>query len=77
MVNEVIYFLTLLITKKGKSGAITTLLLELDVNPIQKLIEIAESDEATLDQRINCYEEIAKYTYPRLKSQELRVTPLE
>ena len=53
------------------------LLLELDVNPIQKLIEIAESDEASLDQRINCYKEIAKYTYPRFKSQELRVTPLE
>ena len=49
----------------------------MDVNPIQKLIEIAESDEATLDQRINCYKEIAKYTYPRFKSQELRVTPLE
>ena len=43
----------------------------------KKLIEIAESDEATLDQRINCYKEIAKYTYPRFKSQELRVTPLE
>ena len=53
------------------------LLLELDVNPIQKLIEIAESDEASIDQRINCYKEIAKYTYPRLKLQELRVTPLE
>ena len=53
------------------------LLLELDVNPIQKLIEIAESDEATLDQRINCYKEIAKYTYPRLKLQELWVSPLE
>ena len=49
----------------------------LSCNPIQKLIEIAESDEATLDQRISCYKEIAKYTYPRFKSQELRVTPLE
>jgi len=68
--------------KKGTPNKVTLikaddLLLELGVNPIQKLIEIAESDEATLDQRINCYEEIAKYTYPRLKSQELRVTPLE
>jgi hypothetical protein len=53
------------------------LLLELDINPIQKLIEIAESDEVSIDQRINCYKEIAKYTYPRFKSQELRVTPLE
>ena len=37
----------------------------------------AESDEATLDQRVNCYKEIAKYTYPRLKLQELWVSPLE
>ena len=29
------------------------------------------------DQRINCYKEIAKYTYPRLKLQELWVSPLE
>lgn len=47
------------------------------VNPIQKLIEIAESDEASIDQRINCYKEIAKYTYPRLKLQELWVSPVE
>mgnify|MGYP000004909131 CR=1 FL=1 len=53
------------------------LLLKLDINPIQKLIEIAESDEASIDQRINCYKEIAKYTYPRLKLQELWVSPLE
>ena len=68
--------------KKGTPNKVTLikaddLLLELDVNPIQKLIEIAESDEATFDQRINCYKEIDKYTYPRFKSQELRVTPLE
>ena len=46
------------------------LLLELDVNPIQRLIEIAESAESAIDQKINCYKEIAKYTYPKLKSQE-------
>ena len=68
--------------KKGTPNKVTLikaddLLLKLDINPIQKLIEIAESDEATLDQRINCYKEIAKYTYPRLKLQELRVSPLE
>jgi len=68
--------------KKGTPNKVTLikaddLLLELDVNPIQKLIEIAESDEASLDQRINCYKEIAKYTYPRLKLQELWVSPLE
>ena len=65
--------------KKGTPNKVTLikaddLLLELGVNPIQKLIEIAESDEATLDQRINCYKEIAKYTYPRLKLQELAVS---
>jgi len=64
--------------KKGTPNKITLikaddLLLELGINPIQKLIEIAESDEATLDQKINCYKEIAKYTYPRLKAQELNV----
>ena len=42
-----------------------------------KLIEIAESDQASIDQRINCYKEIAKYTYPRLKLQELWVSPVE
>jgi len=68
--------------KKGTPNKVTLikaddLLLEMDVNPIQRLIEIAESDEASLDQRINCYKEIAKYTYPRLKLQELWVSPLE
>jgi len=68
--------------KKGTPNKVTLikaddLLLELDVNPIQKLIEIAESDEATLDQKINCYKEIAKYTYPKFKSQEIRIAPIE
>ena len=68
--------------KKGTSNKVTLiraddLLLELDINPIQKLIEIAESDDASLDQKINCYKEIAKYTYPRLKLQELWVSPPE
>ena len=68
--------------KKGTPNKVTLikaddLLLELDVNPIQKLIEIAESDEVSIDQRINCYKEIAKYTYPRLKLQELWVSPPE
>ena len=53
------------------------LLIELNVNPIQKLIELAESSEATIDHKINCYKEISKYTYPKFKSQELRVTPIE
>ena len=49
------------------------LLLQLDINPIQKLIELAESDEATIDHKINCYKEIAKYTYPKHKSQDIRI----
>ena len=53
------------------------LLIELDVNPIQRLIEIAESDLTSIDQKINCYKEIAKYSYPKFKSKELRVTPME
>ena len=53
--------------KKGTPNKVTLiraddLLLQLGINPIQKLIEIAESDEASLDQKINCYKEIAKYT---------------
>ena len=68
--------------KKGTPNKVTLiraddLLLKLDINPIQKLIEIAESDEASLDQRINCYKEIAKYTYPKLKSQEFQATIAE
>jgi len=49
------------------------LLLQLGINPIQKLIELAESDEATIDHEINCYKEIAKYTYPKYKSQDIRI----
>jgi len=51
------------------------LLLERGVNPIEKLIEIAESDDSSVEQRIRCWQEIAKYTYPKLKSQELYVEP--
>ena len=53
------------------------ILLDLNVNPIQRLIELAESDETTTDQKISCYKEIAKYTYPKFKAQELRVVPTE
>ncbi|MCS5549907.1 MAG: hypothetical protein NZ811_00115, partial [Gammaproteobacteria bacterium] len=53
------------------------LLIELGINPIQRLLEIAESDLTSIDQKINCYKTIAQYTYPKFKSQELRVTPVE
>jgi hypothetical protein len=52
---------------------VADLLLDLDINPIQELIDIAESDEATIDHKINCYKEIARYTYPKLKSQDIRI----
>ena len=46
------------------------LLFELGINPIEKLINIAESDDISIEQQIRCWQEIAKYTYPKLKSQE-------
>jgi len=49
------------------------LLLQLDISPIGKLIELAESDLATIDQKISCYKEIARYTYPRLKAQDIKI----
>jgi len=51
------------------------LLLELDINPIEKLINIAESDDASVEQQIRCWQEVAKYTYPKLKSQEIYIEP--
>jgi len=51
------------------------LLLNLDINPIEKLINIAESDDASVEQQIRCWQEITKYTYPRLKSQEIYIEP--
>ena len=51
------------------------MLLKLDINPIDKLINIAESDDASVEQRIRCWQEVAKYTYPKLKSQEIYIEP--
>ncbi|MCH9711228.1 MAG: hypothetical protein K0U20_01205 [Proteobacteria bacterium] len=50
-------------------------MLNLDINPIEKLINIAESDDASVEQRIRCWQEVAKYTYPKLKSQEIYIDP--
>jgi len=49
------------------------LLLKLDVNPIERLINIAESNDASVERKMHCWQEIAKYTYPKLKSQEIYV----
>jgi hypothetical protein len=51
------------------------LLLRLDINPIERLINIAESDEASIEQKIRCWQEISKYTHPKLKSQEIYIEP--
>ena len=47
------------------------LLLKLDINPLEKLIDIAESEKSSIEQQIRCWQEVAKYTYPKLKSQEI------
>ena len=53
------------------------MLLKLDINPIEKLINIAESDDASVEQRIHCWQEVAKYTHPKLKSQEIYIELVE
>lgn len=58
--------------KKTLLGA-DELLLELGINPIEKLINIAESDGTSIEQQIRCWQEISKYTYPKLKSQEVYI----
>ena len=58
--------------KKTLLGA-DELLLKLNINPIEKLINIASSDEASVEQQIRCWQEVAKYTYPKLKSQEVYI----
>ena len=55
--------------------AANELLLKLDINPIEKLINIAESYDASVEQQIRCWQEVAKYTYPKLKSQEIYIEP--
>jgi len=49
------------------------ILLNFNVNPIERLIELAESSITSVDQKINCYKEIARYTYPRLKAQDINI----
>ena len=40
-------------------------LLELDINPIEKLVNVTESDDASIEQKIRCWQEIYKDTYPK------------
>jgi hypothetical protein len=46
------------------------LLLKLNINPIEKLINIAESDDASIEQQIRCWQEISKYTYLSLNHKK-------
>ena len=62
-------------TKNRKSLLLVNdLLLESGINPIQKLIEIAESDEASIEQQIRCWQEVAKYSYPKFQALDIRET---
>ena len=60
---------------KNKKTLMTaeSILVELNINPIEKLVDIAESDESSIEQKIRCWQEVAKYTYPKLKSQEISI----
>lgn len=59
---------------KKKVLKVDEILSELDVNPIQELVGIAQSDESSIGQKIDCYKEIARYTYPKFKSVEQSVS---
>jgi len=70
-------------TKNKKSLlSVEQILQESNINPILKLIEIAESDEASIEQKIKCWQEVARYTYPKHKAvefsqEEEEITSLE
>ncbi|HIF17904.1 MAG TPA: hypothetical protein EYQ65_03955 [Cycloclasticus sp.] len=62
-------------TKNKKSLlSVNDLLLESGINPIQKLIEIAESNDASVEQQIRCWQEVAKYSYPKFQALGIRKT---
>ncbi len=60
--------------KKTLLGA-DELLLRININPIERLINITESDYTSVEQQIRCWQEISKYTNPKLKSQEIYIEP--
>ena len=60
--------------KKGSKNkktlmAADAILIELNINPIEKLVEIAESSESSIERKIRCWQDVAKYAYPKPKSQ--------
>jgi hypothetical protein len=54
--------------------SVNDLLLETGINPIKKLIEIAESNESSVEQQIRCWQEVAKYSYPKFQALDIRET---
>ncbi len=54
--------------------SVNDLLLESGINPIKKLIEIAESNDASVEQQIRCWQEVAKYSYPKFQALDIRET---
>jgi hypothetical protein len=54
--------------------SVNDLLIQTGVNPIKKLIEIAESNDASVDQQIRCWQEVAKYSYPKFQALDIRET---
>jgi len=52
--------------------SIEQILTEFDINPIVKLIEIAESKQTSIEQKILCWQEVAKYTYPKHKAVDMQ-----
>jgi hypothetical protein len=62
-------------TKNKKSLlSVNDLLLETGINPIKKLIEIAQSNESSVEQQIRCWQEVAKYSYPKFQALNIRET---
>ncbi len=60
--------------KKGSKNkrtlvAADAILADLNINPIEKLVEIAESAESSIEQKIRCWQEVAKYSCPKPKPQ--------
>ena len=65
--------------KKGSLNKKTLMMVdeilsEKGVNPIEKLIQLAVSDLTSIEQKINCYKEVAKYTYSKPREQHSQPT---
>mgnify|MGYP000412769041 CR=1 FL=1 len=59
--REIIYGLAF----QPVAGRLATLLLD----------QFSDPDDVSVEQRIRCWQEIAKYTHPKLKSQEIYIEP--